>query len=270
MSKRGWGRRSDTARRRSCAEHGRTRRAAFAERMERVGGPASAGEGPHESREELATASKRSREEIATAGKRGWGRRSDTARRRSCAEHGENPARSIRGANGAGRGPRVCGGRGRTSHARNSRQRASGAGAGDRTPRAGAPAPSTGRTPRAAFAKRMERGAARVTRGNRESGKRGWGPGHESREELATASKRSREEIATAGKRGWGPARSIREANGAGGGPALRGGGAARPLQLEMKAPPHAGHRDCCSLPGLAGLTGQRWRGRKSVTSRGA
>ena len=28
-----------------------------------------------------------------------------------------------------------------------------------------------------------------------------------------------------------------------------------------MKAPPHADHRDRCSLPGLAELAGQRWQG---------
>jgi hypothetical protein len=257
-------------------------------------GPASAGEGPHESREE-----------IATAGKWGWGRRSDTARRRSCAEHGENPARSIREANGAGGGPaasgagapraarakrvagsprarhsvpargvrspggaRVCGG----PHAREEIDSGQ-AGLGPRAQHAkrveqdGAPrcgggaapvtreiATSGAGAPRAARAKRMEpegvprqwgrgrtEGAAPVTRGNRDSGQVGLGP----------HAQHSRSEWSRRGSR-------------------VCGGGAAWPLQLEMKAPPHAGHRDCCSLPGLAGLTGQRWRGRKSVTSRGA
>jgi hypothetical protein len=35
-----------------------------------------------------------------------------------------------------------------------------------------------------------------------------------------------------------------------------------------MVAPPHAELRDRCSLPGLAGLTGQRWQDRKHASKR--
>ncbi len=37
----------------------------------------------------------------------------------------------------------------------------------------------------------------------------------------------------------------------------------ARPVSKLRKAPPHAGDRYRCSLPGLAGFTGQRWRDHK-------
>jgi hypothetical protein len=151
---RGTGRTSHARKSRQRASGAGAPRAAFAKRMAGSprarhfvpargvrspgGGPASAGEGPHESREE-----------IATAGKWGWG-----------------PTRSIREANGAG-GSRVCGG-GAAPVTRGNRDSGQ-VGLG--------PHAQHSRSEWSRRGSRVcGGGAAPVTRGNRDSGQVGLGP----------------------------------------------------------------------------------------------